>query len=150
MGSYRLKWVPVGGGQLALGHRPGRALRQAIEEQGCDLVLNLLSERESRAAVGPHRIRLPLDGAAPPDPARDPEVRAVLAQVQQALAGGQRVYVHCSAGLHRTGMIAYALLRSMGQDAEGAVATIRELRALTADELTKPRIAWGERLVAAG
>ena len=145
MGSYRLTWKPCAGGELAIGHRPGKRLRAALEASGCTLVVDLLSERESSASVGPRRVRLPLAGAQPPGKRRDEEVRALLARIREELAGGGRVFVHCSAGLHRTGMVTYALLRSMGRSPEEVVAAIRALRPLTAEELSAERMAWGER-----
>lgn len=142
---YQLTWRPSFGGKLALGHKPGKRLRAQLEDAGCTLVVNLLSERESRAKVGPHRIRLPLISATPPGPERDEEVRALFRAMSDELGRGGKVYVHCSAGLHRTGMIAYAFFRHRGMSAEGARATIHALRELTASELTEERCAWGDR-----
>ena len=34
MGSYVLTWKPVAGGQLAIGHKPGRKLREQLDAQG--------------------------------------------------------------------------------------------------------------------
>jgi protein tyrosine/serine phosphatase len=43
-------------------------------------------------------------------------------QLREALAkDGTGVLIHCSAGLHRTGMIANALLRFVGHDEAGAL-----------------------------
>lgn len=148
MGSYRLTWWDFGSGKLALGHRPGKKLRKALQAEGCTLVVSLLSASESTASVGPHRVRLPLDGADPPDPGRDGEVAALFSRVQAELSGGGRVFVHCSAGLHRTGMIAYAFLRHAGLSEAEAIAGITAMRALTAAELTGERKAWGERYAA--
>ena len=90
-------------------------------------------------------MRLPLDGARPPDAERDDEVRAVFAKISEALGQGGKVFIHCSAGLHRTGMIAYAYMRHRGLSEGEARAAIRELRALTEAELTAERCAWGDR-----
>ena len=149
MSSYRLTWRPHQGGELALGHKPGKRLRAELETANCSLVVNLLSERESRAEAGPHRVRLPLETANPPPPERDAEVRAVFERMTAELAKGGRVFVHCSAGLHRTGMIAYAYFRQLGLDPAAAEAAIRELRELTAAELTRERCAWGDRFAPA-
>lgn len=61
------------------------------------------------------------------------------------LARGGKVYVHCSAGLHRTGMIAYAYFRHRAMSTQDAKTAILELRELTASELTAERCAWGDR-----
>lgn len=145
MSSYQLTWRSHQGGQLALGHKPGKRLRAQLEATGCTLVVSLLSEEESRAEGGPNRVRLPLSGAAPPGPERDEDVRSLFAAMTAELARGGKVFVHCSAGLHRTGMIAYAYFRHLGMSPEAATTAIRELRELTATELTRERCAWGDR-----
>lgn len=66
--------------------------------------------------------------------------REAFERIQAHLREEGRVYLHCSAGLHRTGMVAYA--------SDEAIAFIRKLRSLTADELTEERLEWGERFAA--
>lgn len=61
------------------------------------------------------------------------------------LERGGRVYVHCSAGLHRTGMVANAFLRWHGLSAADALALLTELRPLTAEQVGPERLAWGEQ-----
>jgi protein-tyrosine phosphatase len=89
-------------------------------------------------------------GARPPAADRDEEIRAAFARMDVELASGGRLYVHCSAGLHRTGMFAFAYLRHRGLSPAEAVALIRELRPLTADELTEERLAWGHKFAGSG
>lgn len=145
MSSYQLTWVPHFGGHLALGHKPGKRLRTQLAATRCTLVVNLLSERESRAEPRSGRIRLPLATARPPGTDRDIEVRSLFRTMDAELVRGGKVFVHCSAGLHRTGMIAYAYFRYRGLNVENTRAVIRELREATESELTNERCAWGER-----
>ncbi|MFT5679757.1 MAG: hypothetical protein ACI8RZ_000662 [Myxococcota bacterium] len=49
----------------------------------------------------------------------------------------RKMIVHCSAGLHRTGVCLYILLRAAGQSTEDAVTTIAAARPLTAEELCR-------------
>ncbi len=149
MGSYRLTWRPLLEGQIAIGHKPGKKLRALLAETGCTRVVSLLSASESRKQESAYRIRLPLDGADPPGPERTPEVLALFEKMTAELAGGGKLYLHCSAGLHRTGMIAYAYLRHLGFTREQAVAKITELRELTANQLRTPRRRWGEQFARA-
>src|SRR4051794_34645847 len=103
-------WFPVGGGALALGPRPGRrtlpALRTATD------VLTLLSEKEGaddiRVQVENMGLRwwsLPLLNGQPFGPEKDEPIAALFVQLKERLAGGARLYIHCAAGIHRTGMI---------------------------------------------
>jgi protein-tyrosine phosphatase len=144
MGSYVLTWRPLAGGHFAIGHKPGRKLREQLERQGCTLVVSLLSEKESNAEENQHRIRLTLAGADLPSPQRTPEIIATFERMHAALREGGRLYLHCSAGLHRTGMIANAFLRWLGYSAEDALASIAELRPLTAEKVGEERLQWGE------
>jgi protein-tyrosine phosphatase len=120
-------------------------LRDALVRSGCTLVVSLLSREESQASEGEGRLRVPLQGARPPSADRDEEIRAAFARMDTELGNGGRLYVHCSAGLHRTGMFAFAYLRHRGLATAEAVTLIRELRPLTADELTEDRLAWGQK-----
>lgn len=148
MGRTRPIWRAVAGGHLAIGHRPGRRRREVLAEDGCTLVVSLLSHKESSASEGPRRLRLPLASADPPGEERIPEIRACFERMHAALQGGGRLYVHCSAGLHRTGMITYAFLRTLGHSPPDALALLAELRPLTADEVGAHRLQWGEQLIA--
>ncbi len=49
-------------------------------------------------------------------------------QIIASLAAGERVILHCLAGLGRTGMIAARLLVDMGMSAEQAIVEVRRLR----------------------
>jgi protein tyrosine/serine phosphatase len=53
--------------------------------------------------------------------------------------------IHCSAGIHRTGMIANALLRSLGLTADEAKAGLLTMRQVTHDGVGEHRLAWGEQ-----
>jgi hypothetical protein len=54
-------------------------------------------------------------------------MRAIQEELALALAGGEKVYVHCRAGIGRTGTVAGCFLVEQGLDGEGA---LRELNAL--------------------
>ena len=91
------------------------------------------------------RLRLPLPSADPPGEDRNAEVRDCFAQLLELLGRGEKIYIHCSAGLHRTGMVTHAFLRWLGHSRAEALALMRELREATADAATEPRLAWGDQ-----
>jgi hypothetical protein len=144
-------WHSVAGGLLALAPRPKK---KALAELGATAVLTLLSEREGARAIGEVArsagaawIWLPLENGRPPAHARDGEIASALAAAKDALGGGGRVLVHCSAGIHRTGMMAYALLRLAALGAEEAKAALGKLRPVCAAGVGQERLAWGDRFV---
>lgn len=145
MSSYRLTWRPLRGGHLAIGHKPGKALRAALTSGGCTHTLSLLADHESSHEPGDARLRLPLASATPPGAERLPEVLACFDRVIALLDGGARLYLHCSAGLHRTGMITHALLRYLGHSRAEALVVLAELREATAEAATEDRLAWGDQ-----
>jgi protein-tyrosine phosphatase len=145
-------WVNVGKGRLAIGHRPKLKALPALKEAGCTHLLTLLGEREGAMTIGQAAqsvhiewLWLPLENGDPPPEVREPEVRAMLERLKLLLGYGRSILVHCSAGIHRTGMISYALLRHVGLAPEQARLTLGELRAVTAEGVGEARVAWGDR-----
>ncbi|MGQ0533017.1 MAG: protein-tyrosine phosphatase family protein [Caulobacteraceae bacterium] len=144
-----LTFAHVGAGSLAIGHRPGARAIRRFPAAGVTHVVTVLAETEKPhviesavRAAGLGWIWLPL-GSTKNLPARGkPEIRSSLEAMADALAGGGRLYLHCSAGLHRTGMIAAALLFHLGYDAERVRATIAAMRLLTATEMGVARFDW--------
>jgi protein-tyrosine phosphatase len=150
-------WVHVGKGRLAIGHRPKLKALPLLKAAGCTHLLTLLSEREGAMTIGQAAqsahlewLWLPLDNADPPPEVREPEVRTLLERAKLLLECNSSILVHCSAGIHRTGMISYALLRHVGQAEEQAKQTLLALRALTADGVGEARLRWGDRFALPG
>ncbi len=150
--SDQLQWVPVGGGCLALGHRPKLKSIPGLHQQGTTHILTLLSESEGAGVIG-HAARkaeiawlwLPLESAEPPGKERGAAVRQLYEEVRAVLGTGAKVFVHCSAGIHRTGMIAYGLLRHLGQSSDQSMATLGLLRSHTQENVGAHRIALGDQ-----
>ncbi len=148
-------WVPVLQGRLAIGHRPQIRTICNMRLLGATHVMTLLSESEGAKSIGEQVRRaelswiwLPLRSADPPSPERHEEILQVLNEIQTALSSGANIYIHCSAGIHRTGMIAWAILRHIGMDADNALSALTELRQETAQGVGDDRKHWGDRFVA--
>lgn len=152
-GPADFRWVAVGTGRLALWHRP--ALRQiaVLKQSGCDHLITLLSEREGAATIGAAAksaglgwIWLPLPSSdIPTGTARD-AVEERLIVISGLLDREASMILHCSAGIHRTGMIAYALLRLRGDTREVALERIGEMRGHTRDGLQHRHLVLGDEL----
>lgn len=148
--------VPLLAGRLAVWHRPGRRHLPALAGLGVTHVVTLLTAREGAEAVGA-QVRAaglvwewaPMEGgAAERAPDETAALRATLLRLAARLreAPPASVLVHCSAGIHRTGMVAYGLLRLAGLGPAAAREALARLRAVTADGVGEARLAWGDAL----
>jgi predicted protein tyrosine phosphatase len=149
-------FVQVGPGRVALGHRPRKRGLDDLRGGGCTHILTLLGEREGAATIGEAATEagiewlwLPLEGGDPPPASRDAEVREVFDRIAALLDQGSAILIHCSAGIHRTGMIAHALLRHLGLSADEARERLRAMRDITASGVGDARLAWGDRFARA-
>lgn len=147
------KLVRVSAGALALSHRPRRKDVARLPEFGVTHVVTLLAEREGAKEIGEavrHAgltwIWCPLANGQPPDAQATATIRPVLAELATLVDDGAAIFVHCSAGIHRTGMFGYALLRQLGLDPAAARAKLTELRPVTGDGVGEDRLAWGDAL----
>jgi protein-tyrosine phosphatase len=73
------------------------------------------------------------------------QVRSLYDQLAAVVEAGGGVYVHCSAGIHRTGMVVYGFLRSMGFSALQARQALKELRSVTGAEVGEGLLAWADQ-----
>lgn len=146
------RWVALGPHHITASGAPGRRRFPGWPEAGVTDVITLQREDERPAwlpeACAEQGIawhHAPLSGkhlAAP----GDPESLARLVALVEGFEEPRRIVVHCSAGLHRTGVALYTLFRAQGLGEEEALERLRWARALTAMELTRtPR--RGERLI---
>lgn len=147
-------WLPqivLPGGALGLTACPGtggRVLSDDLDRLGAlgvDRLLTLLTHDEmvlagvaslAEEAVARGMIHrwLPIaDRATPPIEA----ARRTVAEVRAALACGERVVVHCMAGIGRSGLFAACLLVSEGATADDAIALVRRVRDPDAVETAK-------------
>lgn len=148
--------VSIGAGALAVTHRPRVRQLPAMRSTGVTHLVTLLSRREGALDIGSAARAAGLDwiwvelanGQQPPPP-RHQEIVTALTTLVPLLHNGAKVVIHCSAGIHRTGMFTYALLRACDLDADEAMASLARLRAATADGVGAQRLGWAEDLAAA-
>jgi hypothetical protein len=140
----RVNWTEGG---LILGPRPGRKSKGALSTMCLTHVCTLLHEREGARSIenianefGCRWIWIPLAGGGLD------ELRALDSEALVCFGGAltgtaePRVYLHCSAGIHRTGFFASILLRLQSLDAEAILHALRELRPVTAQRVGRDRI----------
>src|SRR5262249_28223717 len=155
--NFDCNWVNLGKGRLTLWHRPGARSVMGLKAFGCDCVVTLLSAREGAAAVGKlveqaaiEWVWLPLENGQPPHGPAAEAILAALPALAQRLESGRSLLIHCSAGIHRTGMVAFALLRWHGYSEEEALAAIGKMRVHTGAGVQRKQIAWGNLMVVPG
>jgi len=95
---------------------------------GVTLLVNLYERPdppELLASLGAETLHLPVHNSDAPTQAQlDHGVRAI----EEALAAGRKVAVHCGAGLGRSGTLLAAYLVAQGQGAEDAISQVRAAR----------------------
>ncbi len=151
----RFNWVSVGAGRMTLSHNiMGKKTFPFLKESGCDYVVTLLSASEGGERVG-EMVKgiglrwhwLPLaNGKSPRDGARKMLIEA-FPILSQELDRGASMVIHCAAGIHRTGMIAYTLLRWRGYTESQSLDLIGQMRLFTREGVGQKRIDWGNRVI---
>lgn len=126
----KLGFVQVGKSHLTLWHKPGLKEVKSLKEQlGITLVVCLLYDKENPFPVleeyeaqGLKFIRIPMKGANENTLQSDETVETVITQLKElytiANETEHRILIYCSAGIHRTGTIAYTILRQHGNTPE--------------------------------
>ena len=128
-------------GQVWLGPMPGRferwdAFQEEAEQRGLATIV-CLAPREEVAELAPEYhaaltrgglpfrwMHIPMRNfGLPEDPAG---FRRDIATLAQNLRGGDVVFLHCAAGLGRTGTAAACVLKALGLEAEDALRRVRE------------------------
>ncbi|MGI5206491.1 protein-tyrosine phosphatase family protein [Spirillospora sp. CA-108201] len=150
-----LNSVIVGNGTLATSRRPRLNALPTFRELGGSHVVTLLSQKEGARQLG-SAVRsaglewtwTPLPHAGPPPTTHDGRLGASLTQLAAVLRDGGHVLIHCSAGIHRTGMFAYALLRFAGMTADDATDSLQRVDVDFLTNVGDDRLAWANRLYA--
>jgi len=144
-------FVKVGNGRLALYHRPRGMDFSRLREVGCTHVVTLLKESENAEKYGNMTknaglqwIWLPVPNGNYPEGEVHERLIQAMPQLSQLLDEGGSLLIHCSAGIHRTGTVAYGLLRWRGVEGEKAMQIIGTIRKETAEGMMEKRRRWGD------
>lgn len=147
-------WVKVFNGHFAIGHRPSAKLVADLKLQNTSHLLTLLSEGEGSADIKNlckksdlGWLWFPMKSAGAPAEDRLQELADLFQKMESILKDGGKIYIHCSAGIHRTGMITFAFLRFIGLDIEEAETELAELRPTTSEGVGEDRMEWGNSVL---
>lgn len=141
---------------IILGPRPGKKSLPHLKDLGLTHCVTLLSEKEGGPLIerlsrqmNADWVWFPLSGGTHETLSQiDPHDLANT--IGKALAGtpAPNIYLHCSAGIHRTGFIAYLLLRLSGYEPSDAQAALENMRGVTADQVGPERLELADQLLA--
>ena len=133
---------------LKIGPRP--KLR-VIEKLGATAVITLQRPEEGAMGIGEACKNLGIKWWGFPLDSRDTTLNSpqageqemgkvveVTKRVEVLIAEGEQVFVHCAAGIHRTGMVTFTWLLRRGLDYKGAVTMLGYLRPPTLSDSTLP------------
>lgn len=139
--------IPGTSGQLALYHYPAKKHAIVAKNAGCIAIVTLQDSKEDAKKkvksfcekLDMEWIQIDFWGCFYKE-AKYPQLIVTLQKVKHLLEEGLKVMVHCAAGIHRTGMFAFALLRMIGHDYEFSYNYLRTLRPSTREHVGEDRI----------
>ena len=146
-----IHFVRVGKGRLALLHRPRQADFTNLPKIGCTHMVTLLKESEGAVQIGEMAtnaglswVWLPIPNGKYPQGEVHERLARAMPELSHLLDEGNSLLIHCSAGIHRTGTIAYGLLRWRGMERKKALRVIRRTREETYKGVGEKRLRWGD------
>lgn len=149
-----LTWVTVGNGHIALRGRPGKRFFESVPDMNISRIITLLSEREGAAMIGQwvvdhdiHWTWLPLENGQYPQGEGHKMLKKNLPVISNYLDSGESIMIHCAAGIHRTGMLTYGLLRYRGYTVESARQAIGAMRDHTRHGMHDKHFQWGDAVI---
>jgi atypical dual specificity phosphatase len=116
--------------QLAACPHPGvsQLALAALQTHRISLVINLherANSAELLGRLGAREVHLPVADSYPPTPS---QLDKGVVEIASALAAGERVAVHCAAGLGRSGTLLAAYFVHTGLEPERAIELVRSAR----------------------
>lgn len=122
-----VSWLEGGDVAACRYPRDERLLRQ-LADRGVKVLINLHEQRHPGgllARYGLTEVHLPVPDFTPPTPA---QLQQGVTAIEQALAAGHKLAVHCGGGLGRTGTLLACYLVTGGLAPDEAIRRIRSLR----------------------
>jgi len=137
-------------GRLLAGEHPGgaeeaqaRARLERLREAGIDCFVDLTEDGEQpdyRQLLPPRTWYLRSAIADTCVPNNVVQVQELLSRIRAALALGRNIYVHCRAGIGRTGLIVGCYLAEQERDGKAAIKLLNRLWRQSARAKTWPKV----------
>lgn len=134
--------VPVFPGSIALWHFPSRRHLIHAANSGCNVVVTLqgISEDSNIVLIKETCVTLGLEWIQidfwknyyqHANSEGHPALIRLVEDLASRICKGQRILIHCAAGIHRTGMCVYSVLRKLGLDPAATLECIKQIRRAT-------------------
>lgn len=134
--------------RLLAGEYPGERTRQALADAGITACVDLTAAGAlppyDDVLPGVAHHRMPIGDFGVPV---DDDMTRILDLIDRLLADGERVYVHCAAGIGRTGTVVGCYLVRHGTPNASALARLAELREPTGSPYASPEMPEQRALV---
>ncbi|MGI0116013.1 protein-tyrosine phosphatase family protein [Zooshikella sp. RANM57] len=123
-------------GSLAFSERPKIKEIKNLAHGNCSCVVTILAAHGEQAlrignevqAQGMHWEWVKVKNAVKIDANEKAIFKQAVKNVSTCIKNNQNILIHCSAGLHRTGIFAYCLLKHLGVPENNALDYIRQIR----------------------
>lgn len=152
----KIHFIALQNGYLGLSGRPSLEKIKILKEDGVTTIVTLLKEEEKRVlALGDqiksldiHWVWFPLAASQLEDnTVFKQEINNVYEAIIARIEAGEKILIHCAAGVHRTGSFSNGLLRKMGFSKIEAKEKIYEIRPVTVLEAIPKHWNWSERMI---
>ncbi len=136
--------------KITIGHLIGKKFNY----NGYTHIVTLIGEREGASELGIkvteqniEWIWLPMENANIKSISPKKFLKYLETVKKITLIPKNNIYIHCSAGIHRTGMITYGVYRLLGYSENESLNILHELRPVTEENVAIKRIKFVERVL---
>ncbi len=151
-----VRFCKVLGGSISAFAKPSVGKLLELEEANINTIVTLLQEKEGLEHIKLHAENKHIDwiwvplSAGKLNQGNEVEILEAYKEIIAKLGSGENIFVHCAAGVHRTGLFIYGLLLKLGFDFTQARELIYTIRPVTAIEMVGKHWKWIERVVDEG
>ena len=153
----QVNFIQVGNGRCGVSGRPSIEGIKQLAENGVDIFVTLLKATETNCELIGQTVTandmewvwFPLSATElPSEPMALQETVSLFNKLKSDLDTGKTIYIHCAAGVHRTGSFTNALLQFCGYTSKESKAAIKLMRDVTAREAVSKHWGWAEKVIA--
>ncbi|KAJ9443297.1 hypothetical protein DIPPA_31966 [Diplonema papillatum] len=139
-------------GGMCLMAFPRKGDMAALKKAGCHAVATLQKDHEGALDIKEQAASLELESIHEDfwllyHGKRAKEIMVGVTRAAELIRSGKNVMIHCTAGIHRTGMFAYSVLRTLGYTPRAAVQSLKNMRNITFTRVGAHRIQTIEKIL---